>query len=140
MQTLVAQFAWTNDPKAIGTDADLVTGYTTLANALDVFQYFTLVVGIAAIVAFGWGERWVAIRPMMVGVVGVFAFAALVIKSIIGFLLVALVPGMLAESMTDPLGLLQQLFLWILPTCYVAGSAWSSCRAAAVRGFRVRES
>lgn len=128
LQSLIAQFGWRHDADAVGPGVSLGDGYLLLARAMDWFQLGTVSVGIAAIVLFGWGGRRIPVGSRLVSAVGGFVVVALVAKSVLAFLLVALVPGMLPDLL-HPLGLLQQLCVWILPTGYVmyaAGRCWTT--------------
>ncbi|WP_433336425.1 permease prefix domain 1-containing protein [Spirillospora sp. CA-294931] len=132
LQALIAQFVWQQDPKAAWPEFNPGDGYLLLASSLDWFQYGSLAVGAISIVAFGWGGRRAPVRPAMVWAIGLFAVIVLVLKSVAAFLLVALVPGMLEKSM-DAAGIAQQLIVWVIPTCYVIGSAWCCLRLMPLR-------
>ncbi|WP_119730323.1 permease prefix domain 1-containing protein [Thermomonospora amylolytica] len=127
IQALIAQFIWTNEPVAAPPRFSPGEGYMLLAHMLDAFQYVTVIVGALAIAAFSWLGRRVPVRPGMVWGVGLFAIVALVAKTVMALLLVALVPGMFQQTLSL-MGAVQQLLVWIIPTCYVLGSAWRCLR------------
>lgn len=133
LQALVGQFAWQHDPDAVGPGVRLGDGYHLLAESLDWFQYSTLGAALVGVLFFGWGGRFARVRPRVVGFAGLGAVVALIIKSTLAVLLVALVPGMLSHELGQPMGMLKQLVIWVLPTLYVMGSALFCLRVSMTR-------
>ncbi|MCP2341093.1 permease prefix domain 1-containing protein [Actinomadura rupiterrae] len=133
LQAFVGQFAWQHDPDAVGPGVRLGEGYHLLAQSLDWFQYSTLAVALLGVLFFGWGGRLARVRPRVVGIGALFAVVALVVKSTLAVLLVALVPGMLAHELSAPMGMLKELVIWVVPTLYVMGSAVFCLRVSMTR-------